>query len=106
MFFLILIGSGKTAAFLIPMFERLKTHSAKVRHNQRNSRKLKSDFLFRRTDVNSDVKNGRKLSSIAYTCMHLYFKIKYYNSTPVGLKCEQYQTFFSSDKGGNKSLQI
>ena len=25
-----LIGSGKTAAFLIPMFERLKAHSAKV----------------------------------------------------------------------------
>lgn len=23
-------GSGKTAAFLIPLFERLKTHSAKV----------------------------------------------------------------------------
>ena len=25
------IGSGKTAAFLVPMFEQLKTHSAKVR---------------------------------------------------------------------------
>ena len=25
-----LTGSGKTAAFLIPMFERLKAHSAKV----------------------------------------------------------------------------
>ena len=24
-------GSGKTAAFLIPMFEKLKTHSAKVK---------------------------------------------------------------------------
>lgn len=24
-------GSGKTAAFLLPMFERLKTHSTKVR---------------------------------------------------------------------------
>ena len=23
-------GSGKTAAFLVPLFERLKTHSAKV----------------------------------------------------------------------------
>ena len=23
-------GSGKTAAFLVPMFEKLKTHSAKV----------------------------------------------------------------------------
>ena len=42
-FVVILLGSGKTAAFLIPMFERLKTHSAKVRHhNQRNLRKLNS----------------------------------------------------------------
>ena len=24
-------GSGKTAAFLVPMFEKLKTHSAKVK---------------------------------------------------------------------------
>jgi ATP-dependent RNA helicase DDX54/DBP10 len=24
-------GSGKTAAFLLPMFEKLKTHSTKVR---------------------------------------------------------------------------
>ena len=29
-FVLLLPGSGKTAAFLIPMFERLKTHTAKV----------------------------------------------------------------------------
>ena len=59
-FALILSGSGKTAAFLIPMFERLKTHSAKVGHNQRNSRKMKTNL--RRTDFNSDVKNERKLS--------------------------------------------
>lgn len=26
-------GSGKTAAFLLPMFEKLKTHSTKVRQN-------------------------------------------------------------------------
>ena len=25
-------GSGKTAAFLVPMFEKLKTHSAKVEY--------------------------------------------------------------------------
>ena len=29
-FLTFLTGSGKTAAFLIPMFERLKAHSAKV----------------------------------------------------------------------------
>ena len=74
-FALILSGSGKTAAFLIPMFERLKTHSAKVRHNQRNSRKLKTHF--RRTDFNSDDKNERKLSLFLFTNMYLYFKIKY-----------------------------
>lgn len=42
---LILSGSGKTAAFLIPMFERLKTHSAKVRHNQRNLKKKLKPFI-------------------------------------------------------------
>jgi len=27
-------GSGKTAAFLLPMFERLKAHSTKVRSGE------------------------------------------------------------------------
>ena len=45
-------GSGKTAAFLVPMFERLKTHSVKASEDHTQDHTIQKNLIYACTLLN------------------------------------------------------